>query len=53
MHENVNFPIYFYGMLSFDYYRRKDYKQALIVAINYSIPSGPFWSPMHMYKTAP
>lgn len=47
MHENLNFPIYFYGFLSLYYYRRKEYKQALIEAKKYILPAGPFWAPLH------
>jgi len=52
MNENVNFPIYFYGILSLDYYRRKEYKQALIETKKHSMPAGPFWSPIHMHRIA-
>ncbi len=52
MNENLNFPIYFYGILSLDYYRRNDYKQALIESKKYSMPTGPFWSPMDIHRIA-
>lgn len=52
MGENVIFPIYFYDMLWYNYYRRKDYKQALIEAKKYSIPAGPFWVPLHLHRIA-
>ncbi len=46
MNENMNFPIYYYGITTLYHYRKKEYNQALIEANHYTL-TGIFWGPLH------